>query len=150
MLHSGDFDFSFSGLKTAVSLLKARALDLPPAIGENPAQIRADIAASFQEAIVDVLVAKAMAALKAEGRNQLVVSGGVGANRRLRECLTATARRAGAEVFYPPLEFCTDNGAMIAFAAALRIEADPTLLQRPSSGFNVRPRWNLADVNIVS
>ena len=145
MLNSGDFDFSFSGLKTAVLTLKIKALDaLPVAIDREKAH--ADIAASFQAAIVDVLVAKSLAALKAEGLNQLVVSGGVGANRLLRERLTKAAHRHGAEVFYPPLEFCTDNGAMIAFAAALRIEADPGLLERPNSGFNVRPRWKLASV----
>ena len=153
MLNSGDFDFSFSGLKTAVSTLKTKELGaLPIALGneQNRANICADIAASFQAAIVDVLVAKSLAALKAEGLNQLVVSGGVGANRLLRERLTKEARRHGAEVFYPPLEFCTDNGAMIAFAAALRIETDPGLLKRSNSGFNVRPRWNLASAGLAS
>ena len=152
MLNSGDFDFSFSGLKTAVSTLKTKELGaLPIALGneQNRANICADIAASFQAAIVDVLVAKSLAALKAEGLNQLVVSGGVGANRLLRERLTKEARRHGAEVFYPPLEFCTDNGAMIAFAAALRIETDPGLLKRSNNGFNVRPRWNLASVGLT-
>ncbi len=145
MLHSGDLDFSFSGLKTAVLLLKAKALgvDTPADSQEN---VRADIAASFQSAIVEVLVAKSMASLKATGLKQLVVSGGVGANRLLRESLTLAGKRQGAEVFYPPLEFCTDNGAMIAFAAALRIEADPTLLARSKADFSVKPRWNLASV----
>ncbi len=143
MLHSGDLDFSFSGLKTAVLLLKVKELEATSSTIPLE-QTRADIAASFQAAIVDVLVAKSLAALKAESLRQLVVSGGVGANRLLRERLTGAARAKGAEVFYPPLEFCTDNGAMIAFAAALRIEADPTLLDRPNAGFNVRPRWDLA------
>jgi len=147
MLNSGDFDFSFSGLKTAVLTLKTKELDRLSSAGL--AQTRADIAASFQAAIVDVLVAKSLAALKVEGLRQLVVSGGVGANRLLRERLTMAAKRQGAEVFYPPLEFCTDNGAMIAFAAALRIEADPTMLVRPSHGFNVRPRWDLASVGLA-
>jgi N6-L-threonylcarbamoyladenine synthase len=147
MLNSGDFDFSFSGLKTAVLTLKTKELGRLPSA--SLAQTSADIAASFQAAIVDVLVAKSLAALKAEGLRQLVVSGGVGANRLLRERLTMAAKRQGAEVFYPPLEFCTDNGAMIAFAAALRIEADPTMLTRPNHGFNVRPRWDLASVGLA-
>ena len=114
MLHSGDLEFSFSGLKTAVlTQVKGRALD---------AQARADIAAEFQAAIVEVLVAKSLAALKRSGLKQLVVAGGVGANLELRARLTQAAAGKGLRVFYPALEFCTDNGAMIAFAAALRLE----------------------------
>lgn len=146
MLNSGDLDFSFSGLKTAVLTLKMKALD---ALANDQEQTRADIAAAFQAAIVDVLVAKSLAALKAEGLDQLVVSGGVGANRLLRERLTNAARRQGAEVFYPPLEFCTDNGAMIAFAGCLRIEADPDLLNRRAAAFSVRPRWSLASAGLA-
>ena len=146
MLNSGDLDFSFSGLKTAVLTLKMKALD---AMENDQAQTRADIAAAFQAAIVDVLVAKSLAALAAEGLDQLVVSGGVGANRLLRERLTNAARLQGAEVFYPPLEFCTDNGAMIAFAGCLRIEADPALLNRAAAAFSVRPRWNLASAGLA-
>jgi N6-L-threonylcarbamoyladenine synthase len=77
---------------------------------------------------------------------RLVVSGGVGANRRLRNQLRARAAARGAEVFYPPLELCTDNGAMIAFAAALRIEANPALLKEIQTSFNIQPRWALTDV----
>ncbi|MBI2223538.1 MAG: tRNA (adenosine(37)-N6)-threonylcarbamoyltransferase complex transferase subunit TsaD, partial [Betaproteobacteria bacterium] len=114
MLHSGDLEFSFSGLKTAVLMqVKGRALD---------PQARADIAAEFQAAIVDVLVAKSLAALRLSGLKQLVVAGGVGANLELRARLTQVAARDGLQVFYPALEFCTDNGAMIAFAAAKRLE----------------------------
>ena len=138
MLHSGDLEFSFSGLKTAVLMqVKGRALD---------AQARADIAAEFQAAIVEVLVAKSLAALKLSGLKQLVVAGGVGANLELRAKLTQAAARNGLQVFYPALEFCTDNGAMIAFAAALRLQhssliTNHLLLKR---SFSVRPRWGLA------
>jgi N6-L-threonylcarbamoyladenine synthase len=136
MLHSGDLDFSFSGLKTAVMLqVKGRDLD---------AQARADIAAEFQAAITDVLVAKSLAALERCGVGHLVVAGGVGANRRLRARLTQATDAAGRRVYFPPPEFCTDNGAMIAFAAALRIECSGLRAQDSGdSGFSVKPRWNL-------
>ena len=138
MLHSGDLEFSFSGLKTAVLMqVKGRALD---------AQARADIAAEFQAAIVEVLVAKSLAALKLSGLKQLVVAGGVGANLELRARLKQAAARNGLQVFYPALEFCTDNGAMIAFAAAKRLEHSSLITHHSSlkRGFNVRPRWGLA------
>ena len=137
MLYSGDLEFSFSGLKTAVLMqVKGRALD---------AQARADIAAEFQAAIVEVLVAKSLAALKLSGLKQLVVAGGVGANLELRARLTQAAARNGLQVFYPALEFCTDNGAMIAFAAAKRLEhsAPITHHSSPKRSFSVRPRWGL-------
>jgi len=135
MLHSGDLEFSFSGLKTAVlTQVKARTPD---------AQARADIAAEFQAAIVDVLVAKSLAALRLSGLRQLVVAGGVGANLELRARLTHAAARDGLQVFYPALEFCTDNGAMIAFAAAQRLEHGSRLTPHASGSFSVRPRWAL-------
>jgi N6-L-threonylcarbamoyladenine synthase len=146
MLHSGDLEFSFSGLKTAVLTLKTKLLNESEADTLNNKlndNIRADIAASFQAAIVDVLVAKSLAALKTNNMTRLVVSGGVGANKPLREKLTREAMRQGAEVFYPPLALCTDNGAMIAFAAALRIKADPMILKTKRADFSVRPRWDL-------
>jgi len=115
MRKTGNLDFSFSGLKTAVLLLVRK--ESPDAAG------RADIAASFQEAIVDVLVAKSLYALERTGLKQLVVAGGVGANRRLRERLDREAAEQGCRVFYPEFEFCTDNGAMIALAGALRLSA---------------------------
>ncbi len=146
MLHSGDLEFSFSGLKTAVLTLTKK---LHAADGTIADDVRADIAASFQAAVVDVLAAKSLAALKQTGMKSLVVSGGVGANQSLREKLTREATRIGAKVFFPPMEFCTDNGAMIAFAAALRIESDPSLISQTSKGFSVRPRWNLAMVNLT-
>jgi N6-L-threonylcarbamoyladenine synthase len=137
MLHSGDLDFSFSGLKTAVVMqVKDRALT---------AQVRADIAAEFQAAVVDVLVAKSIAALENCGVNHLVVAGGVGANLELRARLTRAGDRAGFKVYYPAPEFCTDNGAMIAFAAAMRLtNARLKGGDRGARGFSVKPRWDLA------
>lgn len=130
MLHSGDFDFSFSGLKTAVLL----------AAQQNPEdeQTRADIARAVQEAIVEVLVSKALAAIEETGLKRLVVAGGVGANRHLREQLDHAARRKGVDVYYPDLEFCTDNGAMIAFAGAMRLQH-----AKRDYRFDVKPRWDL-------
>ncbi|MBS3916689.1 MAG: tRNA (adenosine(37)-N6)-threonylcarbamoyltransferase complex transferase subunit TsaD [Sulfuritalea sp.] len=136
MLHSGDLSFSFSGLKTAVQTqARNRSLD---------DRDKADLCAEFQAAIVDVLAAKALAALKATGLRQLVVAGGVGANSALRTALDAGTRAVGARVFYPEMELCTDNGAMIAFAGAQRLSIHPAG-KRPG-GFGVRPRWPLGEV----
>ena len=133
----GDLNFSFSGLKTAVVVLtRARALD---------EQTRSDVAAAFQEAVADVLVAKSLAALRRTGLSRLVVAGGVGANVRLRALLDAAAARDKFSAFYPAMEFCTDNGAMIALAGCLRLEIAKTARALPL-GFTVRPRWALADV----
>lgn len=133
MLRSGDLDFSFSGLKTAVMTLVGRqALD---------EQAKADLCAEFQAAIVEVLSAKALAALAATGLKQLVVAGGVGANLALRAALAAGAAEAGARVFHPEPALCTDNGAMIAFAGAQRLAAG--FAPKPAGGFGVRPRWDL-------
>jgi len=136
LLHSHDLDFSFAGLKTAV-MTQWRKL------GSNLCeQARADLAASTQAAIVDVLAAKSLRALADSGLARLVVAGGVGANLRLRETLDAGARRLGARVHYPPLQLCTDNGAMIALAAALRLQHGLGELRRDGA-FDVRPRWPL-------
>ncbi len=134
MLNSGDFDFSFSGLKTAVLTL----------VRKEGLACAADIAAAFQEAAVEVLVAKSLAACRQSAASRLVVAGGVGANRRLRERLSREASRDGVEVFYPRLEFCTDNGAMIAYAGAQRL-----VHAQPDLSFVVRPRWNLAELAAV-
>jgi len=132
MLHSGDLDFSFSGLKTAVLTLLRKEAEIA----------RADIAAGFQAAVVDVLAAKCLAALQQSGLHRLVIAGGVGANRALRQRLNDEAARRGFAVYYPPLELCTDNGAMIAYAGALRLNHDA-----PSDGrFGVRPRWELSSL----
>lgn len=130
MLHSGDLNFSFSGLKTAV-MTQLRDGDVAPA----------DMAAEFQAAVVDVLVAKSLAALKQTGLSRLVVAGGVGANQALRARLNEATARRRQRVFYPEPALCTDNGAMIAFAGALR------LLEGECAGGEhvvaVRPRWPL-------
>jgi N6-L-threonylcarbamoyladenine synthase len=136
LLHSADLDFSFAGLKTAV-LTQLRKLG--DAACEQP---RADLAAATQAAIVDVLVAKSMRALHATGLKRLVVAGGVGANRRLRAQLDAACEARGVRVHYPELHLCTDNGAMIALAAALRLQSGIAAPQ-PDAAFDVRPRWPL-------
>lgn len=137
MLHSGDLMFSFSGLKTAVLTATRQA-------GFTQAAIP-DLAAEFQEAVVEVLCTKARAALKQTGLKQLVVAGGVGANARLRSVLREDLGRRGARVYFPELEYCSDNGAMIAFAGALRIAAGKQ--GHPTNGvFAVRPRWPLAEL----
>ncbi len=133
MLHSGDMDFSFSGLKTAVLTLVQQHAQLDE-------QTRADIAHATQSAIVDVLTGKALAALKHTSLRQLVVAGGVGANRQLRAQLDEMARKNSLRVFYPELQFCTDNGAMIAFAGALRLNRQDA---RRDYRFDVKPRWEL-------
>jgi N6-L-threonylcarbamoyladenine synthase len=138
MLERNDLDFSFSGLKTAVLTLVRREA----ARGALDDACRADIACEFQHAVVDVLVAKALAALAATGRTRLVVAGGVGANRELRQRLVEGAGARGAAVFFPDLEFCTDNGAMIALAGALRLRAAST----GNLTFSVQPRWPLASL----
>jgi N6-L-threonylcarbamoyladenine synthase len=138
LLHSGDLDFSFAGLKTAVATALRK---LGPAPDEGR---RADLAASTQAAIVEVLVKKSLRALQQTGLARLVVAGGVGANARLRAELDAAAARRGLRVHYPELALCTDNGAMIALAAAMRLQDDPARA-RCEYGFDVRPRWALAE-----
>ena len=136
MLHSKDLNFSFSGLKTAVlTVVKKQGEDMG-------AQTKADIARGFVEAMVDVLVAKSMAALKENKLRRLVVSGGVGANKQLRAALDAAAAKRRCKVFYPEMEFCTDNGAMIAFAGAMRWQRYPDAAKNEYA-FNVLPRWPL-------
>jgi N6-L-threonylcarbamoyladenine synthase len=136
MLHSKNLDFSFSGLKTAVlTLVKKQE-------GELTETIRAAIARAFVEAIVEVLVAKCLAAIKQTGMKRLVIAGGVGANAQLRKALNEAAVKKRFEVFYPDLALCTDNGAMIALAGALRIERYPQAAHF-DYGFNVKPRWPL-------
>ena len=136
LLHSGNLDFSFAGLKTAVAT-QARKLGNEP----NETQ-RADMAASTQAAIVEVLVRKSMRALRESGLARLVVAGGVGANSELRSQLKVACAQAGARVHYPELHLCSDNGAMIALAAAMRVQAGRTRPER-QLGFDVKPRWAL-------
>jgi len=139
LLHSGNLDFSFAGLKTAVmTQLKRR--------GNVCEQDLADLAASTQQAIVDVLTKKSLAALKQTGLTRLVVAGGVGANRHLREQLDAQCAKRGVRVHYPELHLCTDNGAMIAMAAALRLQRGRATAQRDYA-FDVKPRWPLDQIS---
>lgn len=143
MLHSKNLDFSFSGLKTAVlTLVKKQGADL----SETD---KAHIARAFVEAIVEVLTAKCLAALKQTGLKRLVIAGGVGANQQLRLALNTAAERKRFEVFYPELALCTDNGAMIAFAAALRLK-NKLAVGSTDYSFNVKPRWPLDAIEITS
>ena len=144
LLHSGNLDFSFSGLKTAV-LTQAKKL------GDDLESRKADLAASTQAAIVEVLVKKTLAALSQTALKRLVVAGGVGANALLRSQLDAACRQRGIRVHYPEREFCTDNGALIALAAGMRLQAgrvDLPMLQGRYA-FDVKPRWNLAEIQPV-
>jgi N6-L-threonylcarbamoyladenine synthase len=135
LLHSGDLDFSFAGLKTAV-LTQAKKL------GDGLEARKADLAASTEAAIVEVLVKKTLAALRQTGLQRVVVAGGVGANRHLRAQLDAACALSSVRVHYPELHLCTDNGAMIAMAAAMRLQAGQ---QRANIdyAFDVKPRWPL-------
>lgn len=140
MLHSGDLDFSFSGLKTAV-LTHAKKLG-----GANICeQAKADLARGFVDAAVEVLATKSLAALKRTKLNRLVVAGGVGANRQLREALSAAAQKRNFYVHYPDLSLCTDNGAMIALAGALRLQRWPDQSGKDYA-FTVKPRWDLTSL----
>lgn len=127
-------DFSFSGLKTYTrNSVPEEGLD---------EQTIADIACAFQDAAVDTLVIKCRRALEQTGRRRLVVAGGVGANEELRQRLKAMTMACNKAVYFPRLEFCTDNGAMIAYAGSLRLQAG----QHEGLDFSVRARWSLADL----
>lgn len=141
LLHSGDLDFSFAGLKTAVL---TQSQKLGPTLEER----KADLAASTEAAIVEVLVKKSLAALERSGLQRIVVAGGVGANRTLRAQLDAACARRGVRVHYPELALCTDNGAMIALAAAMRLQAG---VQQASAAyaFDVKPRWPLEELAVA-
>ncbi len=137
MLNSGDLAFSFSGLKTAV-LTAVRKHEMSDAE-------KADLAAEFQEAVTDVLAAKAVAACRQHRLSSLVVAGGVGANRRLRQKLDGALAKIGGRVYYPEVELCTDNGAMIAFCGAQRL-MQQALPDRGDGAFAIRPRWPLDEL----
>jgi len=140
LLHSGDLDFSFAGLKTAV-LTQAKKL------GDELEARKADLAASTEAAIVDVLVKKTLTALKQTGLKRVVVAGGVGANRHLRAQLNAACAAAKVRVHYPELHLCTDNGAMIAMAAAMRLQAGQQQANTDYA-FDVKPRWPLDAITV--
>ncbi len=149
MLNSGDFSFSFSGLKTAVLTAVREVENTRPLTDQD----KADLAAEFQEAATEVLATKALAACRQRRLATLVVAGGVGANRRLRQRLDAAGKKPGVpsvRVCYPETELCTDNGAMIAFAGALRLQAGGYDLEKErgrNGGFAVRPRWPLTGIS---
>ncbi|MEY2838781.1 MAG: tRNA ((37)-N6)-threonylcarbamoyltransferase complex transferase subunit TsaD [Pseudomonadota bacterium] len=148
MLHSGNLDFSFAGLKTAVRthLVRQGLLDQAERLASPETQPwLVDLAASTQAAIVEVLVKKSLAALKQTGLKRVVVAGGVGANRLLREQLDKACARRGIRVHYPEMHLCTDNGAMIALAAAMRLQAGQAQLQTEPA-FDVKPRWDLSSI----
>ena len=131
-------DFSFSGLKTQV-LLAWQASD-------KSDQTRADVARAFEDAIVETLAIKCRRALAATGARSLVVAGGVGANKRLRAALAEAGQKEGFRTYFPRPEFCTDNGAMIALAGALRLQAG----QLETAAIKVQPRWDLASLPPVA
>ena len=148
MLHSGDLDFSFSGLKTAV-LNQVKKFEEKNIIDPSVVmQFHADLARSFVESIVAVLVSKSEKALAQSGCKHLVLAGGVGANVQLRNALNDKAKKNGFEVHYPPLELCTDNGVMIAFAGALRLLAKNNG-STTSGAFDIKPRWDLQSNNLI-
>ena len=143
LLNQPNLDFSFAGLKTAVMVQAKRlASEQGCTVIELPAQILADLAASTEAAIVEVLVKKSLAALMQTGLNRLVVAGGVGANSQLRVQLNHACQRQGLRVHYPELHLCTDNGAMIAMAAAMRLQSGVQAAKR-NYAFDVKPRWPL-------
>ncbi|WP_225721144.1 tRNA (adenosine(37)-N6)-threonylcarbamoyltransferase complex transferase subunit TsaD [Candidatus Vallotiella sp. (ex Adelges kitamiensis)] len=143
MLNSGNLDFSFSGLKTAVLTYLNRS-------GSNTSdQEKANVARGFVDAAVEVLTTKTVSALKLTGMKRLIVAGGVSANYQLREALCAAASKCRFDVYYPDLALCTDNGAMIAFAGALRLQRNPTGANT-SYAFTIRPRWDLSAINDFS
>ncbi len=135
LLHSNGLDFSFSGLKTAVLYLVKKQTNLTK-------KIKADIAYAFEESITDVLVKKTIQALKQEGLNRIIISGGVGANKTLRKKIISECKKNNFEYFFPDLKFCTDNGAMIALAGALRVN----LPNKNNYSFSVKPRWKLSEI----
>ena len=137
MLDRPGLELSFSGLKTAV-LHSVRGRELT-------AKVRADVARGVEEAIVGTLTVKAVRALEASGLDTLVVSGGVSANRRLRAALTEEVGRRGGRVYYPRLEFCTDNAAMIAVAGLARLQAG----EHEGLGIRSRAQWPLESLTAV-
>jgi N6-L-threonylcarbamoyladenine synthase len=138
MVNRPGLDFSFSGLKTYT---RTTALQ-----HELDQQTVADIARAFEDAVVDTLCIKCIRALKQTGRNRIVIAGGVGANMRLRAKLKNEAEAAGAVVYYPRPEFCTDNGAMIAYAGSVRLNMRGAQVGKEQQGFEVRPRWSIEDI----
>lgn len=147
LMHSGNLDFSFAGLKTAVLVQSQKmvAAGVVKTFEELPRVQQCDLAASTQAAIVEVLVKKSLTALKESGLKRLVVAGGVGANRQLRADLNAQCAKRDVRVHYPELHLCTDNGAMIAMAAAMRLQSGQQMALADYA-FDVKPRWPLQGI----
>ncbi|ACJ18166.1 tRNA (adenosine(37)-N6)-threonylcarbamoyltransferase complex transferase subunit TsaD [Coxiella burnetii] len=138
MANQPHLNFSFSGLKThAVNCFKQYG-------GEE--QTRADIACAFENAVVDTLIIKCLRALEKTGINTLVLVGGVAANKKLRERLGQVAVKRAAQIYYPRQEFCTDNGAMVAYTGWLRLNAG----EKEDKIIRVKPRWSMAELNIIN
>ncbi len=137
LLNSGDLEFSFSGLKTAVinTINKAENAETD--------QFKYDLANAFVDSVKTVIVKKTEKALKQTGYKSLVVAGGVSANKQLREALTKSCKARGVKIFFPPARLCTDNGAMIAAAAAFHLKELSE--QKPIDGFTIKPRWQVSD-----
>ena len=135
-------DFSFSGLKTFAANTLHQVMQEE---GELTEQSKADIAYAFQEAVVDTLAIKCKRALKQTGLKRLVIAGGVSANKQLRQTLAELMQQFGGEVFYPQPQFCTDNGAMIAYAGFLRLKQG----QQQDLAIEVRPRWAMTELTAV-
>ena len=135
-------DFSFSGLKTFAANTLHQVMQEE---GELTEQSKADIAYAFQEAVVDTLAIKCKRALKQAGLKRLVIAGGVSANKQLRQTLAELMQQLGGEVFYPQPQFCTDNGAMIAYAGFLRLKQG----QQQDLAIEVRPRWAMTELTAV-
>jgi len=147
MLHSGDLDFSFSGLKTAVLNQVKKFEEKKIVDPKEIQQFHADLARGFVDSLVGVLVSKSEKALQQTGCKHLVLAGGVGANSQLRAALNEKSKKGRFEVHYPPLDLCTDNGVMIAFAGALRMLAENNG-STTSGAFDIKPRWDLASNNL--
>jgi N6-L-threonylcarbamoyladenine synthase len=139
LLHSKNLDFSFAGLKTAVLTQTKLQTQQGLVMDES---FKADLASSFVEAVVDVLTKKVKDAITQTGCKTLVVAGGVGANVQLRQSLIRLGHQTGTQILYPPLDLCTDNGVMIAFAGAVKLTKNPALADQGLS-FDVLPRWGL-------
>lgn len=139
MTDRSGLDFSFSGLKTFAANTLNAVLKTELTLSE---QTKADIAYAFQDAVVDTLAIKCKRALKETGYKRLVIAGGVSANKKLRESLTQMMKNLGGEVFYPQPQFCTDNGAMIAYAGLLRLKQG----QQSGLAIDVKPRWAMAEL----
>jgi N6-L-threonylcarbamoyladenine synthase len=144
MVDRPGLDMSFSGLKTA-SLYAVQDLQKQSADGQLSEQDKADICLAFEQAAVDTLAIKCRRALEQSGHDVLVMAGGVSANRRLRAKLEEASAKLGAKVSYPRPQYCTDNGAMIAFAGALRLQAG----QQDDLKLNIKPRWPLSDLPAI-